>query len=243
MMPSSTELKALREGADSFSLSLTPEQLDQFSLYKDMLLDWNQRINLTGITGDEAIQVRHFLDSLTCLLATGELEGINLVDAGSGAGFPGLPLKIAYPGLKLTLVESVRKKSLFLVEVVRALGLSDVTIVTERLEVVGQDPAYRETFDWAVARGVAKLPILAEYLLPLCRLGGYALAQKGAGAPETVLSAAGAIEKLGGGQAKLLPVALPQRDILHYLVVIPKITSTPSQYPRRSGIPRKRPLT
>lgn len=242
-MPHSViDLTALIEGANAFSISLTRKQLAQFSRYKELLLEWNKRINLTAITGHEDIQIRHFLDSLTCTLATGDLSDQALVDAGTGAGFPGLPLKIYFPEMKLTLVESVSKKTTFLEVVIDELGLNDVEIVTQRLEVVGQDPDYRESFDWAMSRGVAKLAVLVEYLLPLCRIGGRALAQKGGSAPSAMADASGAIIRLGGGDPKIRSVLLPERGQTHYLVVIPKVSPTPAKYPRRPGIPSKRPL-
>ncbi len=236
------DLSTLIEGANTFSLSLSGKQLAQFARYKELLLEWNKRINLTAIIGEQDIQIRHFLDSLTCTLVTGDLSGQAMVDAGTGAGFPGLPLKIYYPELKLTLVESVSKKTSFLEVVIDELGLENVDIIAERLEDVGQDPDFRESFDWAVSRGVAKLTVLVEYLLPLCRLGGRALAQKGEGALEASGSAARAIRLLGGGEPEIRPVILPDRQRTHYLVVIPKVALSPAKYPRRPGIPSKRPL-
>ncbi|MGB3714357.1 MAG: 16S rRNA (guanine(527)-N(7))-methyltransferase RsmG [Candidatus Promineifilaceae bacterium] len=238
----SNDLSTLAEGANAYSISLSDKQLGQFARYKELLLDWNKRINLTAITGDQDIQIRHFLDSLSCTLVTGDLSDLSLVDAGTGAGFPGLPLKIFFPELKLTLVESVSKKTAFLEVVVDELGLEHVEIIAERLEVVGQDPDYRESFDWAVSRGVAKLAVLVEYLLPLCRIGGRALSQKGEGALGASDSAARVIKLLGGGEPEIRPVDLPGRQRTHYLIVIPKVYHSPSKYPRRPGIPSKRPL-
>src|SRR5690606_10249262 len=146
---------------------------EQFATYARLLQSWNEKLNLTAIADEEGIRVRHFLDSLSCATVTGPLDGQSLVDVGTGAGFPGLPLKILYPRLALTLVESVTKKTRFLQEVVAELGLEDVQIVDERAETVGQNRQHREQYDWAVARAVAALPVLAEYLLPLCRMGGH----------------------------------------------------------------------
>jgi 16S rRNA (guanine527-N7)-methyltransferase len=238
----SSDLSHLVGSANAFSLSFSDTQLAQFAHYKELLLDWNKRINLTAITGDQGIQVRHFLDSLSCTIVTGDLSGQALVDCGAGAGFPGLPLKIYYPELHLVLVESVSKKTGFLELVVNELGLENVDIITERLEVVGQDPDYRESFDWAVSRGVAKLAVLVEYLLPLCRVGGRALAQKGEGALGASDAASRAIKLLGGGEPTIRQVHLPDHQRTHYLVVIPKVGISPAKYPRRPGIPSKRPL-
>jgi 16S rRNA (guanine527-N7)-methyltransferase len=237
-----TELSWLIAGAQSLSIHLSDKQLTQFSVYKELLLEWNARINLTAITGVKDIQIRHFLDSLSCSLATGDLNEAALIDAGTGAGFPGLPLKILNPNMKLTLVDSVSKKAAFLRILVNELGLSSVEIIDERLEDIGQDPQQRESFDWAVSRGVAKFAVLFEYLLPLCRVGGHALAQKGEGEIEALEGASQAITTLGGGTAKITPVKLPERSQIHYLVTVPKIAHTPQKYPRRPGIPSKRPL-
>jgi 16S rRNA (guanine527-N7)-methyltransferase len=161
---------------------------------------------------------------------------------GAGAGFPGLPLKILYPALKVTLVESVAKKARFLEAVVGELGLADVQVIVDRAENVGQVAEHRAAYDWAVARAVAALPALAEYLLPLCRIGGRLLAQKGPRAAAEVDQAAWAIEQLGGGPAKIHEVAIPGLNETRALVVAVKIAPTPEQYPRRPGTPGKSPL-
>jgi 16S rRNA (guanine527-N7)-methyltransferase len=232
----------LQVEAAEFGVSLSAEQLSQFEHYQSLLLEWNQRINLTAITDPAIIPIRHFLDSLTCAIVTGDLNGRSLIDVGTGAGFPGLPLKILYPSMALTLVESVGKKADFLKVVSAELGLESVSIVTERAEVIGQKPDYREQFDWAAARAVAALPVLAEYLLPLCKVGGHMLAQKGDSAPEEAEQAAGAIEMLGGGDVALTEIDLPGVENRHYLVVVEKIRPTPGMYPRRVGVPGKRPI-
>jgi 16S rRNA (guanine527-N7)-methyltransferase len=228
--------------AAALGLHLSDQQVEQFASYQMLLVEWNQRMNLTAIREPAAIQRRHFLDALTCATVTGDLDGCSLVDVGTGAGFPGLPLKILYPQLRLTLVESIVKKTRFLQAVVRELGLSDVHIVAERAEVLGQQTAYRGQYDWAVARAVAEMRVLAEYLLPLCRVGGYALAQKGENAPSETAAAASAIATLGGAPPELHAIQLPDVVETHYLVVIKKTAETPAFYPRRPGIPAKRPL-
>jgi 16S rRNA (guanine527-N7)-methyltransferase len=232
----------LAEWARAFDISLTVDQLEQFATYETLLLEWNDRMSLTAIRSQREIRIRHFLDSLTCAAATGSLEGRSLIDIGSGAGFPGLPLKILYPGLDLMLVDSVAKKARFLEHVAGKLGLVGVKVIVGRAESMGQNRAYREQFDWAVGRAVAEMRILAEYLLPLCRLGGSMLAQKGEGAIEEVAAAAKAIDVLGGGAARLTAVHLPEVNQTHYLVVVEKIAATDSRYPRQPGIPAKRPL-
>lgn len=223
-------------------LNLTPRQLEAYRRYEQLLLEWNQRINLTAIRNPEMIRIKHFLDSLTCLLAIKDTGLLQIIDVGTGAGFPGLPLKIACPSLRLTLVESVRKKALFCLTVIAELELSGVTVLNLRAEEVAQLPEHREQYDWALARAVANLPTLAEYLLPLVRVGGAALAMKGETAPLEVQQAERAIELLGGQVRKLIPVHLPQVAEDRYLILIDKVAATPTYYPRKSGIPEKRPL-
>jgi 16S rRNA (guanine527-N7)-methyltransferase len=235
-------MQQLRQEVIPLGLQLSQEQITAFDRYKACLQSWNRRLNLTTIDDAPGIRQRHFLDSLTCATVTGDLNAKQLIDVGSGAGLPGLPLKILYAQLHLTLVESVTKKIRFLQAAIEQLALDDVKIVDARAETVGQDDAFRETYDWAVARAVAPLDVLVEYLLPLCRIGGNALAMKSARAPEEVDKAQETIHILGGGESRLHPVRLPGRTEPSYLVVIPKIAATPSKYPRRPGIPAKRPL-
>jgi 16S rRNA (guanine527-N7)-methyltransferase len=231
----------LLESVEELGLSLTARQVEQFARYQSLLLDWNQRMNLTAAKSPQEIQTRHFADSLTCALVTGDLNAQSLIDVGSGAGFPGLPLKILFPQMKLVLLESIAKKGAFLDQVVSMLGLEDVTIIVERAETVGHDAAHRQQYDWAVARAVAHLSPLLEYLLPFCRIGGHALAQKGARALEELSDAQEAVRILGGKVRTQFPVA-SSAETDAYLIVIEKIRETPEKYPRRAGIPVKRPL-
>ena len=228
--------------AAALGAPLLPSQVVQFAAYEALLLEWNERIALTAIREPGHLRVRHFLDALSCAAATGPLDGQSLIDIGSGAGFPGLPLKILYPDLRLTLVDSVAKKARFLELVAAELGLREVTVIAKRAEVLGQDPIHREQYDWATARAVAELRVLAELLLPLCRVGGRVLAQKGGSAAKELVIAAPAIAALGGVASQLIPVQLPETEATHYLVVIDKAATTDARYPRRPGIPAKRPL-
>lgn len=228
--------------ARAFGLELDASQLARFAAYESLLLAWNERISLTAIRQPRDIRIRHFLDSLSCATVTGPLDGRSLIDVGSGAGFPGLPLKILYPSLQLTLVDSVAKKTRFLELVAAELGLDGVVVVTERAETLGQASAFRARFDWATGRAVAELRVLAELLLPLCRVGGSVLAQKGDSATAEVAAAGPAIATLGGGPATITTVRLPETEQTHYLVLIPKVAPTDGRYPRRAGIPAKRPL-
>jgi 16S rRNA (guanine527-N7)-methyltransferase len=216
-----------------------------FSQYHRELLEWNSRINLTAVTDSEGVFVRHFLDSLSCVTALGCLDlptGPRLIDVGTGAGFPGIPIKIACPTIQLTLLEATGKKVRFLDHLRCALGLGQTEVLNARAEEVGHSPDHRERYDWAVARAVAEMSVLAEYLLPLVRVGGAVLAQKGERAPAEVQGAARAIETLGGRLRRLVPVELQGLAETRYLVIIDKTAATPEKYPRRPGMPAKRPL-
>jgi 16S rRNA (guanine527-N7)-methyltransferase len=223
-------------------LHLTRSQLSALSLYERELVDWNTRFNLTAIRDPQEIHIKHFLDSLTCLLPMREKSLGRLIDVGTGAGFPGIPLKIVSPKLQLTLVESVGKKAEFCRHVVNVLNLQGVDVVQERAEIIGQDPSHRERYDWAVARAVAILPVLAEYLLPLVRVGGSMLAMKGESGPAEAHSAEHALRVLGGHLRQLLPVTLPGVAEERYIIMIDKVAATPDTYPRKVGVPAKRPL-
>lgn len=235
-----TELEAEARGL--LNLGLSRRQLYAFETYAGLLVEWNTRFNLTAITRPGDVAVKHFLDSLTCLLAMGAPGAGRLVDVGSGAGFPGLPIKIACPALRVTLVESTGKKVEFCRHLIGALALKDVEVIHERAEVVGHSDAHRESYDWAVARAVAPLPVLVEYLLPLVRVGGLAIAQKGETGPAEAHAAEAALRMLGGRIRQLIPLHLPRVAETRYLVVVEKDAATPSDYARRPGIPAKRPL-
>lgn len=213
-----------------------------FALYAEQLLAWNERMNLTAITDPEAIAMRHFLDSLSVKLAVTFSPGMRVIDVGTGAGFPGLPLRLVFPSIELALLEATTKKTLFLEHITQLLGLTNVRILNARAEEAGQDPTTREKFDLALARAVAPMPVLAEYLLPFCRVGGRCVALKGEHAAAEVQTAENALRILGGRLVKIIPVELPLVVETHHLVVIEKVAATPPLYPRRPGIPSKRPL-
>ncbi len=238
-------VQELIAGAQELQISLKPEQLDALRRYQRYLVDWNERSNLTAITDDVGIQTRHFLDSISCLLALEPGErygGRRIIDVGTGAGFPGIPLKIMCPAIKLTLLEATAKKVQFLEHLVEALELQDVTVIHGRAEDLGQDPQHREQYHWAMARAVADLPVLIEYLLPLVQISGRILAQKGENAPAEAQRSAWALSQLGGQLRRLIPVDLRGITETRYLVLVDKVATTPEKYPRRAGMPSKRPL-
>ncbi|HAL15391.1 MAG TPA: 16S rRNA (guanine(527)-N(7))-methyltransferase RsmG [Anaerolineaceae bacterium] len=224
-------------------IQLTMRQLAAFKKYEEVLLEWNKNVNLTAIRDGEGIRNKHFLDSLTCMLAWRDRPPERLIDIGTGAGFPGIPLKIIMPRLQLTLVESVGKKLEFCRHMVEVLGLENVTCLQARAEELGLAREHREKYDWAVARAVANLPVLAEYLLPLVRVGGGMLAQKGETGPAEAHKADRAIHVLGGRIKQLIPVLLPGVTEERFLVVVDKVSATPPGYPRRIGLPAKRPIS
>ena len=224
-------------------LELSKSQLDALKTYEDALLEWNERISLTAIRDAEGVRIKHFLDSLTVLLAWDRQKPPErLIDIGTGAGFPGLVLKLIWPNTQVTLVESVHKKVDFCQHIVERLGLSQVQVVSERAEVVGQDPIHRHVYDLAVARAVARMPILMEYLLPLVHRNGIVIAMKGESAPAETHAAGNAISLLGGRLNKLVRVELPGVVEERFMVVVEKIARTPEEYPRRTGLPSKNPI-
>ena len=226
-----------------FGVKLSEEQREQFRIYEALLIDWNSKINLTAVRDPEGIRIKHFLDSLSCVPVLGDMNGSSLIDIGTGAGFPGIPLRIVYPGLRLTLVDSVGKKADFCQLVVNTLHLKGVKVLKDRSEELGAAKIHREQYDAATARAVAVMPVLCEYLLPLVRVGGKMLAMKGESAPEETLTAAAAIGKLGGAEPALTEVVLPGVEGKRYLVSIPKTAHTPAGYPRRTGLPLKKPIS
>jgi 16S rRNA (guanine527-N7)-methyltransferase len=237
-------MNLLAEGARAFGVDLGQDQLDRFEAYYRRLVEWNARINLTAITGYAEVQVLHFLDSLSvaCALPRESIAGREMIDVGSGAGFPGVPLAITFPQLRVSLLEATAKKVAFLDDLVRGLGLDNVRTLRGRAEDLGQRQEHRERYDYAVARAVAEMRTLVEYALPFVRVNGIFVASKGADAAEESGTAAGAIERLGGRLHQLVPVSLPTLDEPRALVVIEKIAPTLARYPRRAGVPAKRPL-
>ncbi len=259
--PHDLGMELLRDGARALGLCLTAEHVRAFQTYYHELNLWNEKFNLTTVTQYEQVQIRHFLDSLTCLLAlpvpgaprtTAMLPDVVplstaetpllCMDVGTGAGFPGLPLKILRPALQMTLLESSRKKITFLEHLVGRLELQGVQLLWARAEEAGQDAQHRERYDVVLARAVADLAVLVEYCLPLCRKGGCVIAQKGAQVEDELQAAATAIQLLGGRLREVKAIRLPGLAEPRSLLLIDKVEPAPAKYPRRPGIPHKRPL-
>jgi len=234
--------KLVQDAQSLFNVHLTGRQVIALTTYERELIEWNQKFNLTAIRDVAGIRTKHFLDSFSCVLAWKANPPANLVDIGSGAGFPGIPLKIIYPNMKVTLVESVGKKAMFCQHIASLLGLEGVNVVNSRAEDLGQMREHRERYDWGIARAVANLRVLSEYLLPLVQVSGKMLAQKGESGPAEVHSAENAIKLLGGEVRQLFPVTLPGVVEERHLVVVDKVAATPPGYPRKPGVPAKKPL-
>ena len=234
-------LPLLRRGLEELGFSLTPRQLEQFEVYYHELMDWNSRMNLTAVKDYEGVQVRHFLDSLTAGPYLGEGTE-SLLDIGAGAGFPGVPLKIAFPQLKLTLVDSVGKKTGFLRHVVEELGLEDVEVHTGRAEDLACHPTARESFDVVVTRGVAVMQVLMELTLPFCRTGGMVMTWKKGDLEPEIAASLHAMEVLGGRLREVVVVNAEGLRDGRVIVLVDKVKASPAKYPRRPGLPQKRPL-
>lgn len=234
--------KLVQDAQTLFNVHITPRQVMMFTTFEKELLEWNQKFNLTAIRDVESIRTKHFLDSISCVLAWKSTPPSHLIDVGTGAGFPGIPLKILYPNLRLTLAESVGKKVKFCEHIVQVLGLEQVEVIQARAEDLGQEAKHREKYDWAIARAVANLSVLSEYLIPLVKISGTVLAQKGESGPAEAQSAEHAMKVLGGKLKQLIPVNLPGVVDDRYLILVDKVAATPPRYPRKPGIPTKQPL-
>ena len=237
-------MEKLIVGATKLGLQLDSRQLEQFHIYYQELVDWNRRMNLTRITDFEEVQIKHFLDSLTVTLAMQQRKGGNfrLIDVGTGAGLPGVPLKILLTDIELVLLDSTARKASFLHNLTQKLGLDNVEIVVGRAEDVAHNPGYREKFEMVLSRAVAPLPTLVELTLPFCAVGGRFVAQKKGAIDPEVSKATRAIGMLGGSLREVLAIDLEELPDGRRLIVIDKVSETPLQYPRRPGMPAKRPL-
>lgn len=235
-------IEEMKKAAAGYGIELSEKQLEQFNRYYELLVEWNKVMNLTAITEPHEVAVKHMIDSLTAYDASLFTEGATVIDVGTGAGFPGLPLKIFAPGIKLTLMDSLNKRVRFLQTVVDELGLQEVACVHARAEEGARNKAYREQFDIAVSRAVARLPILAEYCLPFVRRGGHFLALKGMQYQEEEQEAVKAIKVMGGSETQTRSVKLPGLEDVRAVIDITKGMPTPKAYPRKAGTPAKNPL-
>lgn len=224
----------------SKEINLSMEQLEKFYKYMELLIEWNEKMNLTAITEPSEIILKHFIDSLTILKYI--KEGQSIVDVGTGAGFPGIPLAIMNNNIKITLVDSLNKRLTFLQEVIKQLGLKNVETIHSRAEEFGQNEKYREKFDIATSRAVANLSTLSEYLVPLVKINGKCICMKASDANEEINQAQNAINVLGGTIEKVEEFNLPDSDIGRTIIIIDKKKRTLNKYPRKPGIPSKEPI-
>ena len=236
------DMQFLIDGCSQMGIELNEKQLSLFSRYLELLLEWNQKFNLTAIKEPKEIIVQHFLDSISTIKLNEMEDQSKALDMGSGAGFPGIPLKIMKPQLRLSLVDSVKKKVGFLNEVIEQLGLEDTVAIHARAEDLANMEEQREAYDIVVSRAVAELRVLAEFCLPFIRKGGYFISHKGPGATEELELAKKSIKLLGGTWLKTVEADIPFSERTHNLIVIKKIHFTPVKYPRSPGKPKKEPL-
>jgi len=227
---------------NELGIVLAESQREQFNQFFELLVEWNKHMNLTGITEYGEVLSKHFFDSLTCGKGLADWTDKKVIDVGTGAGFPGVPMKIANPSIEITLLDSLNKRIQFLDEVVGTLGLENVELIHGRAEDYGQDDDYRETYDAAISRAVADLAVLSEYVLPFIKVGGVFVAQKSLNAIDEIEQSKNAIEILGGKIRDIIEVKVPGIDIVHSLVIIEKVGETPAKYPRKAGKPTKKPL-
>jgi 16S rRNA (guanine527-N7)-methyltransferase len=238
-------MEKLKSGAQKLGIYLASEQIEQFEIYYRELIDGNKKVNLTRITDYEEVQVKHFLDSLTIIPAIKPGDGgwgLRVIDVGTGAGLPGIPLKIVFPNMNVTLLEATTKKAKFLEHLIGRLGLGKVEIAVGRAEEIAHDAQYREKFDLVLSRAVATLPTLVELMLPFCKVGGGGIAQKKGDIRKEVEQALKAMAVMGGNLREIKPVELEEFNDKRCLIIIDKVKSTPVEYPRRPGMPTKRPI-
>ena len=235
-------VNTLIDGASKLDMDLDKAQIEKFVLYKVLLQEWNQKINITSIIDDEEIDIKHFLDSIIPFKTELFKNNIRVIDIGTGGGFPGIPLKIINESLDMVLLDSTNKKIRFLEEVIEKLELNNISPIHGRAEELGRTEEHRERYDIAISRAVASLDTLSEYALPFVNLGGHFISMKGPDVEEELEEGKRAIETLGGKIKAIEKIQIPDTDIVHSLIIIEKIKRTPTKYPRAGGKPKKQPL-
>lgn len=232
----------LRDGARSYSIELDDKKIEQFMSYKKLLVEWNEKMNLTAITDDEGVIKKHFIDSISIVKSGVIRDGMRVIDVGTGAGFPGIVLKIIMPSVRVVLLDSLNKRVNFLNAVIEELGLEGIEAVHGRAEEMAANQNFRESFDIATARAVANMTVLSEYCIPYVRVGGYFVALKGPSAPEELEGAKNAIGTLGGKFVEIMDTEIPGEEMKHKIVIVEKITNTDKKYPRKAGQIEKKPI-
>ncbi len=232
----------LVDGARQLGINLSERQVEQFMRYKELLQEWNEKMNLTAITEDREVMTKHFLDCMTINKALDMNSQKTVIDIGTGAGFPGLVIKIAFPHLKVTLVDALKKRLNFLEVVINELGLTEIECIHSRAEDLGKNKAYREGFDICASRAVANLAVLSEYTLPFVKVQGYLIALKGQKLDEELEQGQKAIQILGGELEEVVHTGVPFTDLNHKIAKIKKVKPTATKYPRKAGEPTKSPL-
>ena len=240
----SYDLTKFKHGLEELNITLTDEQIEQFLQYYEMLVEKNKVMNLTGITEYEEVIQKHFLDSLSLIRVIPDIasQKLTVIDLGTGAGFPGIPLKIAFPELEITLMDSLNKRILFLQEVIDALDLKKVSAVHGRAEEMSSNATHRQQYDLCVSRAVSNLAVLTEYCLPFVKKGGLFVSYKSADSDAEIQEGKKAISILGGKLTSVDKFQLPDSDLRRALVCIKKVKDTPKKYPRKAGTPAKLPL-
>lgn len=237
-----TNVDTLVKGAKELKLDINQDDIEKFKNYKELLKEWNKKINITSITDDIEIDIKHFIDSITPLTTNLFRENMKIIDIGTGGGFPGIPLKILKKDLDVVLLDSTMKRINFLKDVIEKLNLDNIVAIHGRAEEYGKDVKHREKYDIAVSRAVASLNTLCEYCLPFVKVGGFFISMKGSQIEDELKEARNSIDILGGEVREVKKIELPLSDISHSLIIIEKIKRTPTKYPRGSGKPKKKPL-
>jgi len=232
----------LKDGALEYNIELSENQIQQFRRYKELLIEWNEKMNLTAIEDEYDIVIKHFIDSISCFSTKLIEKGLKLIDIGTGAGFPGIPIKIAAPEMEVVLLDSLNKRVNFLNAVINELNLKGITAIHGRAEDIAHKKEHREKYDIAVARAVANLSVLSEYCIPFVKTGGYFISMKGPNVNDELTQAQNAFKILGGEFKEKLDIKLPKADITHSIIVIKKLLQCPTKYPRKAGKPSKEPL-